>query len=357
MGIIMISKVFFHIGLHKTGSSSIQQSLKSYDDGSTFYADLGPANHSEPLISIFSSKSLQYRNFINQGLNRKQIESFKKISLKKLNTEINKDRNQMILSGEDLSDLVEEDIKELINFFDEKKIKLIFIAYIRNPKDWRKSTFQQKIKGGECYVKNAFSKNFRLLGRLQKFRLVLGSNDFVIRDFSKSKLKNGCVVSDFCNEINIDPPKQIINANESLSLPAIKLLFLFNNSSTISSGNKEILIARYKLIDFLKDSYRECKSIDSRYFSTEKDSISIKRAFKEFKIGFDASEHDPKFNLTALKKQIINLEDVNLDPLDIWLKKQKFNPDNFKSPESKLLAIFYKLMMNTYYFRKIAKKV
>ncbi len=353
----MISRVFFHIGLHKTGSSSIQQSLKSYDDGSTFYADLGLANHSEPLISIFSSKSLKYRNFINQGLNRSQIESFKKISLKKLNAEINKDRNQMILSGEDLSDLGEDDIKKLISFFDEKKIKLIFIAYIRNPKDWRKSTFQQKIKGGECYVKNAFSENFRLLGRLQRFNLFLGSNDFIIKDFSRSKLKKGCVVSDFCNEINIDPPNQIINANQSLSLPAIKLLLLFNNSSTLSSGNREILIARYKLIDFLKDSYKECDPIDSRYFSTEKDSFSIKKAFEEFKIMFETPEHDSKFNLEALKKQVEDLEDINLDPLDIWLEREKFNPNYFKSPESKLLAIFYKLMMNTYYFRKIAKKI
>ncbi len=351
----MISKIFFHIGLHKTGSSSIQQSLRSYDDGSTFYADLEFANHSEPLISIFSSKFLEYRNFINKGFNNQKIKKFRETSLEKLNSEINKDRNQMILSGEDLSDLREEDIKKLKNFFDEKRIELLFFAYIRNPKDWRKSTFQQKIKGGELDIKNAFAKNFRLMERLKKFKTVFGSN-LIIKDFNRSKLKSGCVVKDFCDEINIEVPKKIINANESLSLSAIKLLYLFNNSAIVSSGNEEILIARFKLINFLRDSYCEDKSLDSRYFSTLNDRAAIKNAFEKFKIRFDYIEHDPEFDLAALKKNITDISDIDLEPLNSWLEKENFNSSLFKTPESKLLAIFYKLMMNTYHFRNQIKK-
>lgn len=356
MSNIMINKVFLHIGLHKTGSSSIQQSLRFYDDGSTFYAELGVANHSEPLISVFSSNYLEYRNFIIQGFNQKKIKDLRKTTLSKLTSQISKDRNQMILSGEDLSDLKEDDIKKLIEFFNEKNIELVVIAYLRNPRDWRKSIFQQKIKGGESNIKLAFVKNFRLIKRLKRFQSVFGSSKIIIKDFNKSELKNGCVVEDFCSELKINPPNQIINANESLSLPAIKLLFLFNNSVPISSGNEEILKARFKLINLLKDSYKDNESLDSRFFSTGDDPKKIKNALKEFQIRFHASDQDSEFNLENLKEEITDISMIDLEPLNRWLKKEKFNPNLFKTPESKLTAIFYKLMMNTYYFGKISEK-
>ena len=353
---IMIKKVFVHIGLHKTGSSSIQQSLRYYDDGSTFYAELGFANHSEPLISAFSSNFLEYRNFIKMGFEPEKIKNLKKSTLDKLNSEIKKNRNQMILSGEDLSDLKEADIRKLLNFFKEKNIELVIVAYIRNPKDWRMSIFQQKIKGGERDLQKAFAENFRSIKRLQRFKSVFESSNVVIKNFSRSKLRNGCVVEDFCAQVNIDPPKQIINANESLSLSAIKLLFLFNNSVIVSSGNQDIIKARFKLINLLRDLYNKDKSLDPRFFSTSNDPKILKNIFKEFKIRFDNIPDDPKFNLKNLEFEITDVSNVDLDPLDKWLKKERFNSDLFKSPESKLSAIFYKLMMNTYYFAKISNK-
>ena len=49
-----MTTVFMHIGMNKAGSSSIQASLKDYDDGHVRYARLGPRNHSAPIVAMFS---------------------------------------------------------------------------------------------------------------------------------------------------------------------------------------------------------------------------------------------------------------------------------------------------------------
>ncbi len=43
-----------HIGIHKTGSTSIQESLQGFYNDIFYYANLGPSNHSEPIYCLFS---------------------------------------------------------------------------------------------------------------------------------------------------------------------------------------------------------------------------------------------------------------------------------------------------------------
>ena len=47
-------EIIIHIGMHKTGSSSIQQTLHKYMNDKRFtYVDLGHANHSRQISSLF----------------------------------------------------------------------------------------------------------------------------------------------------------------------------------------------------------------------------------------------------------------------------------------------------------------
>jgi hypothetical protein len=48
--------IWLHIGMHKTGSSSIQQSLADYSDGTLRCARLGAPNHSKAMKLLFSSR-------------------------------------------------------------------------------------------------------------------------------------------------------------------------------------------------------------------------------------------------------------------------------------------------------------
>ena len=47
-----MQEVILHIGVHKTGTSSIQNALHRFDDGGTFYAQLGNNNHSAVMHAI-----------------------------------------------------------------------------------------------------------------------------------------------------------------------------------------------------------------------------------------------------------------------------------------------------------------
>ena len=55
---MVTGKLFLHIGMHKTGSSSIQFSLNGFENESIRYAKLGFENHSVPIYTAFSEDYL-----------------------------------------------------------------------------------------------------------------------------------------------------------------------------------------------------------------------------------------------------------------------------------------------------------
>jgi hypothetical protein len=73
----MKRRVIVHIGMHKTGSSSIQHTLyQRLADASFEYADLGCANHSEQIHSLFSSSPERYHLHRKRGRSKEEIERF-----------------------------------------------------------------------------------------------------------------------------------------------------------------------------------------------------------------------------------------------------------------------------------------
>ena len=71
-----MDEVILHIGMHKTGSTSIQLSLNGYDDGETIYANLENINHAFPIYTIFSANRYDY-HWKNLGFNLSEIDSKK----------------------------------------------------------------------------------------------------------------------------------------------------------------------------------------------------------------------------------------------------------------------------------------
>ena len=56
----MVDEVLIHIGMHKTGSTSIQASIKDYNDGVSAYASLGDENHS---VLIYTGFDANYQSY------------------------------------------------------------------------------------------------------------------------------------------------------------------------------------------------------------------------------------------------------------------------------------------------------
>jgi hypothetical protein len=95
-----------HIGLHKTGSSSIQNSLRAYDDGKAFYARLGNPNHSVAFRTLFASDYLDYHVWKRKGYSKEEIEERKTAYNKAMIQQLSRnDRSRIIFSGEGISNL------------------------------------------------------------------------------------------------------------------------------------------------------------------------------------------------------------------------------------------------------------
>ena len=84
-----MKKVILHIGSHKTGTSSIQSSIKNYNFKKIKAAVFPSINHSIPMYTIFSKNFLNYHVWKKKGYSNTQIIKKKKEFLNILNEKIN----------------------------------------------------------------------------------------------------------------------------------------------------------------------------------------------------------------------------------------------------------------------------
>ena len=111
-------EVILHIGMHKTGTTSIQRSLHKINGGGFRTIRFQEKNHSIPLKTIFSEDRLNYHIWKNQGFTDNQIYE-KKAEYENILKEdlIDDSVNVFLLSGEDASSLTENEQQNLCEFF------------------------------------------------------------------------------------------------------------------------------------------------------------------------------------------------------------------------------------------------
>jgi len=228
-----MTRCIIHIGMHKTGSSSIQSSLDGLDDATFRYADLGVSNHSLAMYSLFSEHP--ERHHLHKA-NRREgspldeyIEGMQ-TSLEKVIESLN--GRTLIISGEDIGSLSKAGLSKLHQYFQNSFSSITIVAYVRPPAAFISSAFQQRVKGtglNEINIKQEY-RNYR--ESFAKFDEIFGRENVLLWKFSPSGFPSKCVVRDFCGRLGIDlPEEKIVRVNESLSRRAISLLYTFNKFS------------------------------------------------------------------------------------------------------------------------------
>lgn len=245
--------IYLHIGMHKTGTTSIQNSLSSYDDGTLRYARVGPANHSMFIKALFGSKGADYRIHKMLGRSAAEIDEMKKRYRIQLIQELESPAKKLVFCGEDIGILTPEELLEFRDYLEPYTEEFRVVVYVREPYGFASSMFQQDVKAGLAEFSIRAPNYYR---KFHKFVEVFGRSacDFIY--FSPTSFRNKCVVVDFCDRVGISADSiSIRRDNDSLSLKGVALLYGWNRDGVESSGTEKLVHARHQLISLLRDGF------------------------------------------------------------------------------------------------------
>lgn len=223
-----MKEVFLHIGLHKTGSTSIQRALVGFNENGIKSIDFKEENHSIPMYTIFSESRYDYHIWKNKQYSKERIDRKKNSYLKILAKELNNPKtNTLIISGEDLSALNNSEVKVLSEFLNQYRVKTTVICYVRDPLSWIMSNTQERVKAGLKIVKiDCIFKNI-----LESYAEYFGKEHIRVFDFQDSITSHESITKHFSKELSInliEPPR----LNESLNAVQFSLLQILNTLDT-----------------------------------------------------------------------------------------------------------------------------
>jgi len=382
-------KLILHLGPAKTGSTSIQETLRGYDDGVTAFFTFGnlcseidspELNSSKPIRFIFDD--IFFEDTIKKlGLSNENgivlREKFKNMLTEALTRT---DRNQTIVSGETIKKMRPSSINALKEYFDGIGCDVFVVYWYRNFLDKAKSLFQQRVKNSIFHIKD-FKQPESIQDDLRVWSGVFGKEAILVRSFNKKHLKDECVVRDFLSLIgntndNLEISK---DSNMSMSLDALKIIYFLNQhmytlNSEDSSPN---IINKGKFNNKIMKSYKDSQKLDPFIFSGVLDGQAYENEWKfllkrttfqpegyiaYLKNNSNIKNKLPKFihSITIgfkriiLHKKLISLKNIDFSPVDKLLEVNGFNEmeiTNF-SKKDKVIKLY-----NSYYPSKESSSV
>lgn len=215
-------RVVLHIGMHKTGSTSVQGAYSKH----FIYCKFGPTNHSIAAITVFHRDPYGYHIHKTNRLTRAEIDERRRLWLSELEESLAQDRETFLLSGEDFCKLGWDEVQKFADVVGKVIPNVEVYAYVRPPISFATSAFQQHVALG---AKRFVLPKPRYRERFEKFGNIFGQDRLRLRLYDRSRFDGGDVVSDFAQWAQIPPAGGIgSDANRSLSAAATAVLFIWN---------------------------------------------------------------------------------------------------------------------------------
>ena len=233
----MKTNVYIHIGLHKTGTTSIQATLsnnrKTLLAHGINYLPLGE-NHSVALYPLFAAEPHRYRPNRAAGIDTEQKAAKKNaVTLASLQRELDANTSgSVVISGEDLSMLPAEGLKRLKETLAPYAAQFRIIVYIRDPVATVTSIFQQRLRRGQTYQQISRRPPRPGYQRIAASIDVFGREAVDVRLFDSAQFVSGDLIADFLSAIGADlavaATLDPLRANVGLSHEAAELLHEIN---------------------------------------------------------------------------------------------------------------------------------
>ncbi len=247
-------KCIVHIGMHKTGSTSIQRTLANGVTGNFYPVVMGKrtANLSVTVYSLFMDKGIHHKHHRQREHDHTEFEEFNRKSRIGLEARFAEcGQRTAIMSGEDMSRLDTAAVTRFKHFLEPWFEEIQIVAYARPPKSFMESAFQQILKGGQTKLDTrALYPHYQ--SRFGPWIDVFGPARVSVRPFIPSQFPNQCAVTDFAQHIGMPiDPAQIVRTNESLSLEAVQLLYAYRVQGGSVGLGTDAMRSDRKLVEFL----------------------------------------------------------------------------------------------------------
>jgi hypothetical protein len=222
-------KALVHIGLHKTGTTSIQTTFKKFRsklaEKGFLYPILNNRNQHWPLYPYFMDNPENYHLLKTIGINSNQTKKWLKERINELDEQIsNFNGHTCILSSEAFSLISEHQVSSFKKFLAERFDSVRIIVYIRPAEDIYCSELQQQAKVGvNIFIRfpipcDKLNKNMAILSKyLKEFSV----EQISVIKFSRDCLHKGDVVKDFQNRFLVDKNNAVVELNNVRSNESI----------------------------------------------------------------------------------------------------------------------------------------
>jgi hypothetical protein len=274
----MKKTIYLHIGIGKTGTTSIQLNLlNNYNKllkMNILYPETGITHFGHHLLAHLGAEKMtkeihiRYKNLI------KEIETA--------------NCDNIIISSENFIYMKPEYIKEISEYFSEYNVKIIF--YIRKQLELFESTYLEWLKVGKEHYgsvpdffnmhKNSFDFSYKILPWEKYFN----KKSFIVRLFDKRIIGND-INADFFNIVDININKidiTLTDTNPSLKSNYVELVHALDNISSIRVEE------RREIIECLLKLSIKYKATAPKHFLTPELIDEIEYFYKDSNIKFAA---------------------------------------------------------------------
>src|SRR5687767_5422200 len=109
------STAILHVGMHKTGTTSIQRSLQDLSSERARYVQLGGSNHTAPIVTAFHDDPAELRFHRRSGREPEAVGNSREKIRERLDAELSRtaEFDKFVLSGEGIVVLPPPSLKEL----------------------------------------------------------------------------------------------------------------------------------------------------------------------------------------------------------------------------------------------------
>lgn len=236
-------KLILHMGLHKTASSSFQDTCAKNKDLLLSQGYIYPeftdaeasrsfkANHSHPILSQFSTNPARLHGNIRMKI--KDVAKFNK-DLEEQLREVLSSESDVIISGEGISYLNNRELqnfKQMIHSFDRE---IVPICLVRSPYSFHCSGVQQSIKAGKNIP---LSKLFEQSEIIRTIKRVFPDTSFF--SFAESCKHDKGPVGFLFDKMQIKSSEfELVESNTSMSNQSVRAQNIFNSIEPSVINNK-----------------------------------------------------------------------------------------------------------------------